>query len=170
MLFHKQTRSVTQEHGACASMEGQIRSDAAQFVASVSLCLPVLLFFLTNSVSSLCASLALTLPLRDLFRDVRLLCVCVCMYCVLVCFDSIWRQVACTSTDLPHTETFFLSPGLLQLLGCSWDSLFGSRRSRNASDFLSFFFLPCPLFTLYISTFHCGRRYPSAVDPFLRVF
>lgn len=83
----------------------------------------------------------------------RSLCSVICGNCVFVyiCnvhFDSSWRRVACTSTDLLHTEKFFLSPGLLLLLGCSWDSLFGSRTSHNTS---LFFLFPRPPFSLLLT-------------------
>lgn len=57
---------------------------------------------------------------------------------VLMRLDSIWRQVARNSEDLPHTETLFLSPGLLPLLGYTQGSLFCSRRSRKTSSIFTF--------------------------------
>ena len=80
---------------------------------------------------------------------------------VLMRLDSIWRQVARNSEDLPHTETLFLSPGLLPLLGYTQGSLFCSRRSRKTSSI--FTFSPFHLF----QPFKMSWRHWSDVDFFL---
>ncbi len=144
--FSKQTNSVTQEeHRLFVShpykgRRGVTLHAAVSVSSSRSLCHG---FFLSLSSYVLILSHALfvshcallSLPLSSLCLS---LMISGSHVYARMCAHVIGQhlEAGCTSKNLSHTETFFLSTGLLPLFGCSQGSLFFRlRRSHNISLF-----------------------------------